>query len=130
MPSKQVTQLREDIHRFIHDDDFESAMNALREGLKANHTVRQNREDGQRGIEYIERPNHTTRLTAAKLMLEYGFGKPATRAEITVNDNSAKSISTADIMARFRQSGMDLNEIVDVYAESVEESVVELENNE
>ena len=129
MPSKQVTQLREDIHRFIHDDDFESAMNALREGLKANHTVRQNREDGQRGIEYIERPNHTTRLTAAKLMLEYGFGKPATRAEITVNDNSAKSISTADIMARFRQSGMDLNEIVDVYAESVEESVVELENN-
>ena len=130
MPSKQVTQLREDIHRFIQDDDFEAAMNALRDGLKANHTVRQNREDGQRGIEYVERPNHTTRLTAAKLMLEYGFGKPATRAEITVNDNSVKSVSTADIMARFRQSGMDLNEIVDVYTESVEESAVELENHE
>lgn len=130
MPSKQVTQLREDIHRFIQDDDFEAAMNALREGLKANHTVRQNREDGQRGIEYVERPNHTTRLTAAKLMLEYGFGKPATRAEITVNDNSVKAVSTADIMARFRQSGMDLNEIVDVYAESVEEQPIELENHE
>ena len=130
MPSKQITQLREDIHRFIQDEDFEAAMNALRDGLKANHTVRQNRSDGQRGVEYIERPNHTTRLTAAKLMLEYGFGKPATRAEITVNDNSIKSISPADIMSRFRQSGMDLNEIVDVYSESVKEAPVELENRE
>jgi len=130
MPSKQITQLREDIHRFIQDEDFEAAMNALRDGLKANHTVRQNRSDGQRGVEYIERPNHTTRLTAAKLMLEYGFGKPATRAEITVNDNSIKSISPADIMSRFRQSGMDLNEIVDVYSESVQEAPVELENHE
>jgi len=130
MPSKQITQLREDIHQFIKDEDFEAAMNALRDGLKANHTVRQNRSDGQRGVEYIERPNHTTRLTAAKLMLEYGFGKPATRAEITVNDNSIKSISPADIMSRFRQSGMDLNEIVDVYSESVKEAPVELENRE
>lgn len=130
MPSKQITQLREDIHRFIQDDDFEAAMNALRDGLKANHTVRQNRADGQRGVEYIERPNHTTRLTAAKLMLEYGFGKPATRAEITVNDNSSKVISPAEIMSRFRQTGMDLNEIVDVYAESVQEAPVELENHE
>jgi len=130
MPSKQITQLREDIHQFIQDEDFEAAMNALRDGLKANHTVRQNRSDGQRGVEYIERPNHTTRLTAAKLMLEYGFGKPATRAEITVNDNSIKSISPADIMSRFRQSGMDLNEIVDVYSESVREAPVELENHE
>jgi hypothetical protein len=63
-------------------------------------------------------------------MLEYGFGKPATRAEITVNDTGVKSVSTADIMARFRQSGMDLNEIVDVYSESVQEAPVELENNE
>ena len=130
MPSKQITQLREDIHRFIQDEDFEAAMHALRDGLKANHTVRQNRSDGQRGVEYIERPNHTTRLTAAKLMLEYGFGKPATRAEITVNDNSAKVISPAEIMSRFRQTGMDLNEIVDVYSESVQEAPVELENHE
>ena len=67
MPSKQITQLREDIHQFIKDEDFEAAMNALRDGLSANHTVRQNRSDGQRGVEYIERPNHTTRLTAANL---------------------------------------------------------------
>ena len=62
-------------------------------------------------------------------MLEYGFGKPATRAEITVNDTSSKSVTPAEIMTRFRNSGMDLNEIVDVYAESVKEAPAELEND-
>ena len=130
MANQQVTRLREDIHRFIKDEDFELAMNALREGLGAMQTVRKNRADGERGVEYAEKPCHTVRLTAAKLMLEYGFGKPATRAEITVNDNSAKSVSPAEIMSRFRQSGVDLNEIVDVYSESVQEVPVELENHE
>jgi len=129
MPNQKITRLREDVHQFIHDSDFELAMAALREGLQANQTVRQNRSDGQRGVEYVETPAHTVRITAAKLMLEYGFGKPATRAEITVNDNSAKAITPAEIMSRFRQSGMDLNEIVDVYAESVQEQPIELEND-
>jgi len=31
-------------------------------------------------------------------------------------------------MSRFRQSGMDLNEIVDVYTESVKEAPLEIEN--
>ena len=46
MASKQVTRLREDIHQFIKDEDFELAMNALREGLGAMQTVRKNRADG------------------------------------------------------------------------------------
>lgn len=128
MPNQKITRLREDVHRFIHDQDFELAMNALREGLKANQTVRQNRSDGQRGVEYVETPAHTVRITAAKLMLEYGFGKPATRAEITVNNETSKSASPAEIMSRFRQSGMDLNEIIDVYTESVKEAPLEIEN--
>jgi hypothetical protein len=128
MPSQQVTRLREDVHKFIHDDDFEAAMSALRDGLQAKQTVRRNRADGERGVEYHETPAHTIRITAAKLMLEYGFGKPATRAEITVNNETSKSASPAEIMSRFRQSGMDLNEIVDVYAESVKEAPLEIEN--
>lgn len=128
MSSQKVTKLREDVHNFIHDDDFEAAMNALRDGLQAKQTVRRNRADGERGVEYHETPAHTIRITAAKLMLEYGFGKPATRAEITVNDNTAKAVTPAEIMSRFRQSGMDLNEIVDVYAESVVEAPLEIEN--
>ena len=128
MANKQITRLREDVHKFIHDDDFELAINALRDGLKANHTVRKNREDGQRGVEYDEVPCHTVRITAAKLLLEYGFGKPATRAEITVSKDTTRDISTGDILSRFRSSGMDLNEIVDVYAESVKEEPILLEN--
>lgn len=130
MSNKRITRLREDVHKFIHDDDFVQAMNALREGLQAMQTVRQSRENGERGVEYVEKPSHTVRLAAAKLMLEYGFGKPATRAEITVNDTSSKSVTPAEIMSRFRNSGMDLNEIVDVYAESVKEAPVELENEQ
>jgi len=128
MSNQKVNKLREDVHNFIHDDDFEAAMNALRDGLQAKQTVRRNRADGERGVEYHETPAHTIRITAAKLMLEYGFGKPATRAEITVNDNTSKVATPAEIMSRFRQSGMDLNEIVDVYAESVAEAPLEIEN--
>jgi hypothetical protein len=130
MSNQKITRLREDVHKFIHDDDFEKAMAALRDGLQAKHTVRRNRADGERGVEYAETACHTIRIAAAKLMLEYGFGKPATRAEITVNDNSAKSVTPAEIMTRFRNSGMDLNEIVDVYAESVKEAPIELENEQ
>lgn len=130
MANQQITRLREDVHKFIHDDDFEQAMAALRDGLQAKHTVRRNRADGERGVEYTETPCHTVRIAAAKLMLEYGFGKPATRAEITVNDTSSKTVTPADIMARFRQSGVDLNEIVDVYSESVREVPAELESHE
>lgn len=130
MANKQITRLREDVHKFIHDDDFELAINALRDGLKANHTVRKNREDGQRGVEYDEVPCHTVRITAAKLLLEYGFGKPATRAEITVSKDTTREVSTGDILSRFRSSGMDLNEIVDVYAESVKEEPLTIESDE
>lgn len=130
MSNQQVTRLREDVHKFIHDSDFEAAMGALREGLSAMQTVRQSRADGERGVEYAEKPAHTIRITAAKLMLEYGFGKPATRAEININNETQKSASPAEIMARFRSSGMDLNEIVDVYAESVKEAPLEIENDE
>lgn len=130
MSNQRVTRLREDVHRFIHDEDFEMAMGALREGLQAMHTVRQSRSDGQRGVEYVEKPSHTVRITAAKLMLEYGFGKPATRAEINITDNASKAASPAEIMSRFRSSGMDLNEIIDVYTESVKEAPMEIENSE
>ena len=130
MSNKRVERLREDVHKFIKDDDFELAVNALREGLKAEHTVRKSRDDGQRGVEYVDTACHPVRLNAAKLLLEYGFGKPATRAEITVTKDDSKSVTTADILSRFRSSGMDLNEIVDVYAESVKEEPLTIETNE
>lgn len=128
MSNKRVERLREDVHKFIQDDDFELAVKALREGLKAEHTVRKSRDDGQRGVEYVDTACHTVRLNAAKLLLEYGFGKPATRAEITVSQDNSNAVTTADILSRFRSSGMDLNNIVDVYSESIKEEPILLEN--
>jgi hypothetical protein len=131
---KAVSRLREDIHRFIESQDFEKAVRALREGLTATAVVRRNREDGERGVEYTEKADHSTRLTSARLLLEYGFGKPATRHDISINDNTAKTASPAEIMNRLRDSGAQLTEILDVYTESVQEAqlspIAELENDE
>ena len=127
-------QLREDIHRFVEEDDYTKAVNVLREGMKATHVVRHSREDGQRGVTYEEVPDHGTRMQAAKLCLEYGFGKPATRHNITVNDESKKAASPAEIMSRLRDSGTQLAEIMDVYASSAQKAELitpmELENGE
>lgn len=125
-----VKKLRDDIHNFIEDDDFNNAVAALREGLKAKHTVRQSRADGERGVEYTEKPCHTTRLNAAKLMLEYGFGKPATRAEISITDETSKSASPAEIMARIHSAGSQISQIIEVYAESVKDAPLEISNHE
>tara|TARA_Y100001973_G_C5185678_1_gene327679 strand:- start:1079 stop:1498 length:420 start_codon:yes stop_codon:yes gene_type:complete len=130
---KSVKRLREDIHKFIEDKDVEGAMNALREGLQATSVVRKSRSDGQRGVEYTEKADHTTRLHSARLLLEYGFGKPATRHDISINDETQKAASPAEIMARLRNSGAQLTEILDVYTESVKEAEIvpnlELETN-
>jgi hypothetical protein len=127
-------RLREDIHRFVQEDDYEKAVDVLREGMKATHIVRQSREDGQRGIVYEEVPDHGTRMHAAKLTLEYGFGKPATRHNITVDDKTKKTVSPAEVMSRLRDSGSQLADIMDVYSDSARKveliETLELENGE
>lgn len=119
-----VSKLNDDIHRFMGDADYTSAVVAIREGLKASHIVRKNREDGERGINYEDVADHTTRLHAAKLMLEYGFGKPATRAEISIHDETRKTTTPAEIMARLASSGTHLADIMDIYANSAREAEI------
>jgi len=116
--SKASKRLREDIHKFLEDDDFSKATEVSRSGMNATHIVRQSREDGQRGVEYTEVPDHTTRMQAARLTLEYGFGKPATRHEINVSDDQRKQVSQAEIMDRLRGAGANFTEILEVYSES------------
>ena len=112
-------RLREDVHKYIEDDDFAKAVDVLRTGMKATQIVRGTTAEGQRGMRYDEVPDHGTRLTSARLMLEYGFGKPATRHDITVDDKSAKTASPDEIMKRIRSSGVALGEIVETYTDSL-----------
>lgn len=137
--NKQTSKkLREDVHKFIKDEDYAKAVGCLREGMAAKHVVRRSREDGERGVDYDEVPDHGVRLTSARLMLEYGFGKPATRHEISVSDNTQRSASPTEIMSRLRDSGQNLAEIMDIYTNSVKEAEMvpnmvpnlELENDE
>ena len=121
----------EDVHKFIEEEDYESAVTVLRKGMAATHIVRKSKEDGERGVDYTAVPDHGTRLQSAKLMLEYGFGKPATRHDITVDDKTQKTASPAEIMSRLRDSGQNLSSILDVYTDSltaVKESPLELES--
>ena len=131
---KAVSRLREDIHRFIESEDFEKAVHALREGLTATAVVRRNRADGERGVEYTEKADHSTRLTSARLLLEYGFGKPATRHDISIDDKTSKTASPAEILNRLKSAGAQLTEILDVYTDSVREAELieplELKNDE
>ena len=75
MAIRQTTpkRLREDVHKYIEDDDFEKAVGVLRTGMKATQIVRGTTAEGQRGTRYDEVPDHGTRLTSARLMLEYGL---------------------------------------------------------
>ena len=112
-------RVREDVHKYIEDEDFEKAIRVLRTGMKAVQIVRGSTLEGQRGMRYEEVPDHSTRLTSAKLMLEYGFGKPATRHDITVDDKSRKMASPDEIMSRIRDSGVGLTQIMETYTESL-----------
>lgn len=129
MARKSATKyMQEDIHRFVDDGDFENAVNVLRNGMKATHVVRKSRENGERGVDYEEVPDHGTRITSAKLVLEYGFGKAATRHDITMTKETSNVASPAEIMERLRDSGSQLADIIDVYSETVKEVPLEIEN--
>lgn len=130
MPRKAAAKyIQEDIHRFVDDGDFENAVNVLREGMKATHVVRRSRDNGERGVDYEEVADHSTRILSARLTLEYGFGKPATRHDITMTKETSNVATPAEIMERLRDSGSQLADIIDVYSETVKEVPLEIENN-
>jgi len=123
--SKAAKGFRKDIQTFIGNEDVESAITALREGLKATKTSRERDPKRPRGINYVDKADHTVRFHAAKLLLEYGFGKPATRAEISISDNTSQAASPTEILKRIQSSATSFREITEAYVESLPEVGVE-----
>jgi len=119
----------DDVHQFMQDSDYENAVKCLRDGMEATHIVRQSKDNGDRGVDYKEVIDHGTRISSAKLMLEYGFGKPATRQDINITDNTRLHASPAEVMGRLMNSGQDLANIMEVYSESVKELPLESSNS-
>jgi hypothetical protein len=118
----------DDVHQYIEEEDYQNAVKVLRAGMDAKHIVRENKGNGERGVNYKEVVDHSTRISSAKLMLEYGFGKPATRQDINITDNTRLHTSPAEVMGRLMSSGQDLANIMEVYTESVKETPIEIEN--
>jgi hypothetical protein len=132
--TKASKGLRKDIQTFIKDSDVESAIQTLREGLKATKVSRIRDPKRPRGVNYVDKPDHTVRFHAAKLLLEYGFGKPATRAEISISDDRSKAATPEEILHRIQNSAASFREITETYVQSLPEVGVRdagiLENDE
>ena len=111
----------DDVHSYIQEKDYEKAVEVLRKGMDATHVVRRSKKNGERGVDYEEVEDHSTRLQSAKLMLEYGFGKPATRTDINITDSTRLHASPAEVMTRLMDSSQDLTNILQVYSGAVQE---------
>lgn len=127
MPSVNIDNARtgkkkRDIADFLVNNDIESALDVLRTGLKATKTNRYRDPQKPKGIQYAKVPDHTIRYHSAKLLLEYGFGKPATRAEIEVKDTTNKSASPQEIIQKIQNSAHTFREITDTYVKSLPEA--------
>ena len=116
--SKKVAEIRE----LIEDNDLEMAVAVLRDGLKATTRTRTRGEykKGEKNhIQYKEVPDNGVRLSCAKLLLEYGFGKPHQSQSIEVKGDGRPQLTTADIAARIAASGADLARIASAYTDGL-----------
>jgi hypothetical protein len=117
--TKSSTKTKRDIADFLENKDIEKALDVLRTGLKATKTSRYRDPEKPKGIQYAKVADHNVRYHSAKLLLEYGFGKPATRAEIEVTDNTSKTASPQEIIKKIQQSAHSFRDIADTYVNSL-----------
>ena len=116
MARRKLTEA--DIRLLMESGDVFEAVEVLREGMKASQSVRATGENGQRI--YKEVPDHATRITCARLLLEWGFGKPAqtTRLEIDKKDDAIETPS--QIIEKMKLSNLDLDAVAKTYLETNE----------
>tara|TARA_Y100000593_G_scaffold83942_1_gene158657 strand:- start:804 stop:1232 length:429 start_codon:yes stop_codon:yes gene_type:complete len=109
-------KLEADIRAMMKGTDVEKALEVLRQGMEAVSVVKTS-EGGH--VVHREKPDMGTRVTCAKLLLEWGFGKPATKQTIELEQKHTVQVeSPADIASRLRASGVDLNHVAQVYLDN------------
>lgn len=113
MSSPKLTEA--DIRLLMESGDVYSAIEVLRDGLKAIKSVRSTNETGQRI--YKEIPDYSTRITCARLLLEWGFGKPAQKTKLEIEKTEIGIETPAQIMAKMKAADLDLTEVAQVYLE-------------
>lgn len=109
-----VMHARVTLDKLIAEQDVLDALETVRASLKATRLFKQ--KEGPA----TEEPDWNTRLASARLLLEYTYGKPTARTEITT---SAGALPSPDEVAkRIVQSGVDVSAVVDAYVSKLRQA--------
>ena len=123
----KVQSLRSQLADCLIAEDLTEAIGVLRTTLKA--TKHQNVSK----YSTLEVPDLTSRISAAKLILEYAVGKPSTVLELPDQGDESDTfggVSQREVIARLKGSGLNLLEIVEAYDASVEGDVEDIDPEE
>lgn len=104
-----------DIRLLMESGDVTEAIEVLREGMKASHSIRATGDNGQRI--YKEVPDHSTRITCARLLLEWGFGKPAQTTKLEIDKKETAIETPAMIIEKMKLANVDVEEVAKTYLE-------------
>ena len=104
-----------DIRLLMESGDVTEAIEVLREGMKACSSIRATGENGQRI--YKEVPDHGTRITCARLLLEWGFGKPAQTTKLEIDKKDTSIETPAQIIEKMKLANVDVEDVARTYLE-------------
>lgn len=117
-PQPKLTEA--DIRLIMESGDVYGAMEVLRDGMKATRSIRCTDDNGRRG--YKEIPDFGTRVTCARLLLEWGFGKPAQKTKLEIEKTDVAVETPAQIVAKMKKADLNLDHVAQVYLESADGS--------
>lgn len=112
MAKKKLSEA--DIRMLMASGDVTEAIEVLREGMKASQSVRAT-EDGVRV--YKEVADHGTRITCARLLLEWGFGKPSQTTKLEIDKKETLIETPAEIVEKMRLANVDVEDVMGTYLE-------------
>lgn len=104
-----------DIRLLMESGDVTEAIEVLRDGMKACSSIRATGENGQRI--YKEVPDHGTRITCARLLLEWGFGKPAQTTKLEIDKKDTTIETPAQIIEKMKLANVDVEDVARTYLE-------------
>lgn len=116
----RLSEVQKNFAAALSAEDMRTAVEVLRDGMSAMKLEQQGR------YTYETVPDHGTRLSAAKLFLEYALGKPVAVSELNINPREPNGFEDGHedgARQRLALSGLDLRRIADAYSNAEEAEV-------
>ena len=99
MPKKKLSEA--DIRLLMESGDVTEAIEVLRDGMRV----------------YKEVADHGTRITCARLLLEWGFGKPSQTTKLEIDKKETLIETPAEIVEKMRLANVDVENVMGTYLE-------------